>query len=108
MFPLQLVDSSKFVPVELEKVKAPDADREWAASKLSQEDFLHPLIVSFWGFLGEVHTGNRFSDFGTTGKYLTLIDTLFGLFRFSFDHPYHLIFDYKIQFKCSTNQKSKK
>ena len=28
MFPLQLVDSSKFVPVELEKVKALDADRE--------------------------------------------------------------------------------
>jgi hypothetical protein len=47
MFPLQLVDSSKFVPVELEKVKAPDADRERAASKLSPEDFLHPLIVSF-------------------------------------------------------------
>jgi 5-methylcytosine-specific restriction protein A len=40
MFPLQLVDSSKFVPVELEKVKALDADRERAASKLSPEDLL--------------------------------------------------------------------
>jgi hypothetical protein len=40
VFPLQLVDSSKFVPVELEKVKVLDADREGAASKLSPEDLL--------------------------------------------------------------------
>jgi hypothetical protein len=40
VFPLQLVDSSKFVPVELEKVKVLDADRERAASKLSPEDLL--------------------------------------------------------------------
>jgi hypothetical protein len=43
---LQLVDSSKFVPVELEKVKALDADRERAASKLSPEDLLITTIKS--------------------------------------------------------------
>jgi hypothetical protein len=39
VFPLQLVDSSKFLPVDLEKVKVLDADRE-RASKLSPEDLL--------------------------------------------------------------------
>ena len=43
---MQLVDSSKFVPVELEKVKVLDADREGAASKLSPEDLLITTIKS--------------------------------------------------------------
>ena len=46
IFQLQLVDSSKFVPVELEKVKVLDADREGAASKLSPEDLLITTIKS--------------------------------------------------------------
>ncbi|WP_262967273.1 HNH endonuclease [Methylobacter psychrophilus] len=40
MFPLQLSDSSRFVPVELDKVKNLDADRARTASKLSPEELL--------------------------------------------------------------------
>jgi 5-methylcytosine-specific restriction protein A len=40
MFPLQLINSSRFIPVELDKIKILEANRARAASKLSEEDLL--------------------------------------------------------------------